>query len=48
MDFHLITNNSSGEFVGAVVFLFAAVDALVAVIFDRFRGGSIQGFGDVK
>lgn len=48
MDFNLITSNSTGDFIGAVVFLFAAVDAVVSVIFDRFRGGSLQGFGEVK
>lgn len=48
MDFHLITNNSTGEFVGGVIFLFAALDTLVVVVLDNLRNGSMQGFGEVK
>ena len=48
MDFHLVTNNSSGEFVGAVMFLFAIVDTVLSAVADTLRGGSIEGFGGVK
>ena len=48
MDFHLIVSNSTGEFVGAIICLFAAFDTIYGSIADKLRGGATEGFRTVN